>query len=60
MTADAILISHDAAVATVTLNRPEKRNALNRPMWLGLTARFAEIAADDSIRAVVLTGAGDH
>ena len=60
MTTDAILISRDDAVATVTLNRPEKRNALNLPMWLGLTARFAEIASDDSIRAVVLTGAGDH
>jgi enoyl-CoA hydratase/carnithine racemase len=60
MTEDAILLSRDGAVATVTLNRPDKRNALNLPMWHGLTAHFRGIAADDGIRAVVVTGAGEH
>ncbi len=45
-------------VALVTLNRPERRNALNMPLLADLNAVFAQIAGDDAVRAVVLTGAG--
>lgn len=45
-------------VATLTLNRPDKHNALNAAMIAELTTAAAEIAADTSIRAVILTGAG--
>ena len=45
-------------VATVTLNRPEVRNAFNETLIAELTASLVEIAADDGVRAVVLAGEG--
>jgi len=47
----------DGAVVTITLNRPEKKNAINGVMWDELLATFREIAQGDD-RVVVLTGAG--
>jgi 2-(1,2-epoxy-1,2-dihydrophenyl)acetyl-CoA isomerase len=55
--ADEVLTSREGAVLTITLNRPDVYNAINRPMHEGLAAGLAE-AADPAIRAVVLTGAG--
>ena len=55
---DAILVQRDGAIATVVLNRPEKLNALTRPMWRRLGETFRELAADDTVRCVVLRGAG--
>jgi enoyl-CoA hydratase len=46
-------------VATITLNRPEQRNALGAPMLRDLTAALASARDDPAVRAVVLTGAGD-
>jgi enoyl-CoA hydratase/carnithine racemase len=48
---------HDA-VAVVTLQRPEKRNALSIDLRLELADAFARLAADDGIACIVLTGAG--
>ena len=42
----------------LTLNRPEKLNALGAPLRAAMTAAFAEAGSDDDVRAVVLTGAG--
>jgi enoyl-CoA hydratase len=53
-----ILLERSGAVATVTLNRPAVLNALNLEMLGELSAAFAELDADDSLRAVVVTGAG--
>jgi enoyl-CoA hydratase/carnithine racemase len=47
-----------AGVARVTLNRPDKLNAINDEMRADLTAAFAAFDADASVRAVILTGAG--
>jgi 2-(1,2-epoxy-1,2-dihydrophenyl)acetyl-CoA isomerase len=55
--ADEVLTSRDGAVLTITLNRPDVYNAINRAMHAGLAVALAE-AADPAIRAVVLTGAG--
>jgi len=44
-------------VATVTLNRPERRNALNREAYSALEAAFREAQRDPEVRSVVLTGA---
>lgn len=49
----------DGQRATVTLNRPEKRNAINADVVTTLSAVFEEAAADDEVRVVVLTGAGE-
>ena len=46
------------AVATITLDRPDALNALTVPLKEELIAAFRAVAADDAVRAVVLTGAG--
>ncbi|MGH1489284.1 MAG: enoyl-CoA hydratase/isomerase family protein [Acidimicrobiales bacterium] len=49
----------DNGVVTVTMNRPEKKNAANSVMWDELRQTWDEIALDPKIRCVVMTGAGD-
>ncbi len=59
MTYETIRVSHDArGVATVTLARPEKHNAMNAAMIAELTAAAEALAKDNSVRAVILTGEG--
>ena len=55
---ETILVERDGAIATVVLNRPEKLNALTRPMWRKLGDVFIELDKDDSVRCVVIRGAG--
>ena len=55
--ADEVLTRRDGAVMTVTFNRPEVYNAFNRELHAALHEALTE-AADDSVRAVVITGAG--
>jgi enoyl-CoA hydratase len=47
-------------VATITLNRPEVRNAMNTPLREAMLRRFTALATDDDVRVVVVTGAGDR
>jgi enoyl-CoA hydratase/carnithine racemase len=47
-------------IATVTIDRPEKRNALSLSMWRALGEAFLAVATDRSCRCVILTGAGAH
>ncbi len=47
-------------VATLTMNRPEARNALSMDMRSLLDEKLHQVEADDSVRCVVLTGAGEH
>jgi enoyl-CoA hydratase/carnithine racemase len=47
------------AVATVTVNRPKVLNALNTPTWADLRTAFEDARDDDSVRGVILRGAGD-
>lgn len=53
-----VLLERDGAVARVTINRPEKLNALNDVMMLELRARLVEVEADSAIRVVLLQGSG--
>ncbi len=53
-----VTVEHDGPVALVTLNRPEAMNALSRALRAELAAAMLELDADDTVRAVVLTGAG--
>ncbi|HEX4902967.1 MAG TPA: enoyl-CoA hydratase, partial [Acidimicrobiales bacterium] len=52
-----ILVEREEAVATVTLNRPQARNALSRELRKALWQTMGELDADDAIAAIVLTGA---
>ena len=54
-----IRIERNGAVMTIVIDREERRNALNEAVAAGITAGLDEAEADRSIRAVVLTGAGD-
>lgn len=56
---EVILRQRDGAVMTVSLNRPDRMNALNLPVWQDLGAAFDDINRDDGLRCVVLRGAGE-
>jgi methylglutaconyl-CoA hydratase len=55
---NSILTNVDGAVATITLNRPDKRNALNAEVLTELAAAFKTFEHDDSVRVVILAGNG--
>ena len=55
---DSVLLTREGAVATVTLNRPERLNALDLAMWRRLGEVLREIEADSNLRAVLVRGAG--
>jgi 2-(1,2-epoxy-1,2-dihydrophenyl)acetyl-CoA isomerase len=56
--ADELLVTTEGAVRILTLNRPEKLNALNPALHEALAEAFAALETDDAVRAVLLTGAG--
>ena len=58
MSEDVVLVSRDGPVAIVTLNRPQAMNALSATLRRELARVFRELETDDSVRAIVLTGAG--
>lgn len=55
---DGIDLSREGAIATVTLNRPSRKNAVTFAMWQGLAEVFKEFGRDETLRGVILTGAG--
>ena len=55
---DELLCTVSDGIATVTLNRPEKRNALNRAVLDGLTQAFERLETDPAVRVIVVRGAG--
>lgn len=55
---DPVLVARDGAIATVTLNNPERLNALNKAMWQRLGEIMRELSHDDALRCIVLRGAG--
>jgi enoyl-CoA hydratase len=60
MRSDSIIEESHESVAMVTLNRPEKLNALSREMVSALSESFKSFESDTELRAVILTGAGDR
>ena len=56
--ADPVLYAVEGAVARITLNRPEKRNALNAAVIAGLKDRLRDASQDERVRVVLITGAG--
>ena len=56
---DPLLQSRDGGIVTITFNRPHKLNALTKTMWDQLGEMFRDLNADDSVRCIVMRGAGD-
>ena len=54
------IVERDGAVVIMTMNRPEKRNALSAPMLVGLADAYTYIDENDDVMCGVLTGAGGH
>ena len=54
----AVLTDRDGGIATVTINRPEKRNALNAAGWDALSEAFEALSEENDLRCIVLRGAG--
>jgi enoyl-CoA hydratase/carnithine racemase len=59
MAGEEVLYAVSDGVATVTINRPDRRNAMSFGVMQGLRDSMARARADDDVRVVVLTGAGD-
>jgi 2-(1,2-epoxy-1,2-dihydrophenyl)acetyl-CoA isomerase len=57
---DPVLVDRRDAVATVTINRPERRNSLDATTKDALRDALADVSSDVGVRAVVLAGAGEH
>ncbi len=57
---DLILLDRTGDIATVTLNRPDKLNALNKALWTAVGTMVSEVAADETVRCIVIRGAGER
>ena len=57
---DQVLLATDGPIATVTLDQPTRHNAINQSMWIRLTDLFNEFQRDESVRVIVLRGAGER
>lgn len=57
---ERVIVAVEDRIARVTLSRPDKHNALDRSMFEALLAAAESLSANRSIRAVVLTGSGEH
>ena len=60
MSENSVLIDRQGHVATLTLNRPERHNAFDFPMMRKLGDTWRELAEDDQIRCVIVTGSGER
>lgn len=57
---DQILIETADRITTVTINRPEKRGAINQAMYAAMADALIQYGSDDDVRALVITGAGEY
>lgn len=55
---ETVIVTIEGPLAWIKLNRPERLNAMNRPLVDGLLAAFARVEADETVRAVILHGEG--
>ena len=60
MSDDTVIVEIESGIAVVTMNRPGAMNALSRTLRQQLAAAMRALEADDSVRVVILTGAGDR
>lgn len=57
---DGLLYEKDGPIATITINRPERGNSMHRGMFGAIRAVWEDVRTDDSVRVVIVTGAGDR
>ena len=55
---EELLVEQDGHIVTITLNRPERLNAISRPMLNELSEKMVEADKDPEVRCIILTGAG--
>ena len=55
---EELVVSISNAVATVTINRPEKRNAISTALWTGFCETMPRLEADEAVKVIIITGAG--
>jgi enoyl-CoA hydratase len=55
---NTLLFTIDNSIATITINRPDKMNALNKDVIADLSKAFDEVYQNNSIKSVILTGSG--
>ncbi|MFW6125678.1 MAG: enoyl-CoA hydratase/isomerase family protein, partial [Chloroflexota bacterium] len=56
---ETVLVDKRNWVATITMNRPDRRNAMTTTMLVELARAFRQLGADPEVRVIILTGAGD-
>jgi len=56
---DILLQSREGSIVTLTINRPDKLNAMTKPLWRQLGESFEQLSNDDSVRCIVIRGAGE-
>lgn len=57
--AEPMILTKDGAIATLTINRPEKRNPISFAMWKMLPGLVEQVESDDEIKVLVVRGAGE-
>ena len=60
LSTDCVALAIDGPIATVTLNNPAKMNALTLEAWAGLGEAMTAVSGDESLRCVVIRGAGER
>ena len=55
---EAVLLEKNEGVATVTLNRPDRLNAVNDEIRAGLREKLDDACKDDEVKVIIITGAG--
>ena len=60
MAEEPLVLTQAAGIATLTINRPERRNAVTQAMWQAIPDLMARIGADPEVRAVIVRGAGEE
>ena len=56
---DILLQSRQGTIVTLTINRPQKLNAMTKPLWGELGETVTALSADDSVRCIIIRGAGE-
>src|SRR5689334_18085403 len=55
----SILVEREGDISTVVIDRPEKLNAMTKPLWRALGETIETLSGDDTLRCIVLRGAGE-